>query len=67
MNTYLAVETETGAWAVEWSTHGTVTGLTFGRYDNQVEAVFAAFALTRMEWAEARQPPGTNTPQPPSV
>lgn len=52
MNTYRAIQNEAGGWTVEWSRNGIVQDLLWGTTGTEAEALYAAWNLTRMEWAE---------------
>lgn len=49
MNTYHAVQLDTGRWAVEWFAEGKSQGFLPGTYTSEAEAAFAAYELARRE------------------
>jgi hypothetical protein len=59
MNTYRAVQLESGRWAVEWSADGKRQGFTLGSCTSEAEACFLAYEFARMEMKEAVRQPGT--------
>jgi hypothetical protein len=52
-NSYKAVPLPRGQWGVEWSTDGVTQGMVFCRFDLEVEALGAVYALERMDKLEA--------------
>jgi len=56
VNTYAAIPTPNGRWAVEWSVDDNVIGRVPGTFDTEVEALFAVCKLACLERAEAPNP-----------
>ena len=53
MNTYRAVQVESGRWAVQWLVDGKPHGFTLGSCADEAEACFMAYEFARMEMKEA--------------
>ena len=56
VNTYCAVLTEAGHWAVEWYVDDVRQGLVWGWHATQLAAMTMVLDLARMEYLEASRP-----------
>jgi hypothetical protein len=67
MNTYRAIQTEAGRWAIVWYVDEMPQGLVWGWHETKAAALIAVLDLARMEYREAPRamPPATDKRHPP--